>query len=185
MWCEYRYRDDVINIFHPDGEQWLTDHTLKHVINGYSGEGWKMLLHLDESTVSEMKVGSADFKKVSELYLKALKEVIENDYLNPRNASYSFRDDGKDRYFIIVDDSGFSVVIKRMGRSYILVTGYGMNDMDTRYLGDGFFQFKKLFNDKVYRRNGAIAEWNGKFESKTTIYKNLIKELPKNWEISL
>ena len=57
--------------------------------------------------------------------------------------------------------------------------------METRYLGDGFFQFKKLFNDSAYRLNGAIAEWNGKFEDKNTKYKNVFKELSENWELRL
>ena len=75
--------------------------------------------------------------------------------------------------------------MKKIGKKYVLLTGYGINDMDTKYLGDGYFKFKKLFDDSTYRKNAAIAEWNGKFEDDSSKYTNIKKELSENWEISL
>ena len=184
MWCEFRYEGNAFSVHHPDKES-LINHTLKHPINGYIEEGWDLYLNIDGS-VSDIKVGSSEFDKFSKSYLETLKKIIEGDYHDPRNASYTFIDKGKEKDFIVIlNDNGFTVIIRKIRNSYIFKTGYGFNEMDTKYLGSGYFQFKKLFSDSTYRRNAAIAEWNGKFEDSRTIYKNLKKELPNNWEISL
>lgn len=185
MLCKYKHRKDILSVFYPEGKDWLVEHTFKHVINNYAQEGWGIVLNLDDVDLSKVLPETEDYKKISNSYLEAVKRILQDDNVNPRNVSYSFRKGGKNHHFVVIDENGFSVVIKKMGKAYMLVTGYGFNDMETRYLGDGFFQFKKLFNDSAYRLNGAIAEWNGKFEDKNTKYKNVFKELSENWELRL
>ena len=183
MLCKLKNNGETLNIMLPENNSWLVSHTIKHPIKGYKEEGWN--LYIDED-ISEINENSSKVSEISDLYISLLKSFIEDDINSPRNASYSFSDKSKKNKFILVlNKDGFSVIMKKIGKKYVLLTGYGINDMDTKYLGDGYFKFKKLFDDSTYRKNAAIAEWNGKFEDDSSKYTNIKKELSENWEISL
>lgn len=184
MWAQYLHKNIKMSIVLPDDENWFINHVTKHFIDNYENEGWNLILDINLDRLYTIKETSKNFEVIKNSYLNHIKNAIENDHQNPRNASYEFLDTPGKKHIVIIDDMGFSIILRKQVENYVVITGYGHSDRDTRYLPDTFFKFSKLFSDKQFRLNAAIMEWNGRFDDILGPYTKVDRNIINNWEIS-
>lgn len=179
MLCEYKNQVSSVPVNIDKNKQNLLSHTYKHPVKGYHLENWH--LHIKED-ISSLKENDIDkLSKVSNQYLEIIKKIIEKDFYNPTNVSYTRVEYGNSKFFItIIDENGFSVILEKLKDSYLLKTCFGSNDKDQQHFGESTLQFARLLPESSLRKLNARRTWEFKFQNKKK-YKNICKEILENW----
>ncbi len=206
MYREVIHKGNAYSVSIPEDKFWHTFHVTKHVIESFEEEGFENFLDFSTEEISDSRNKqlnslhcSIDFNKNKKTFCKicvrmeecfeALTDIhkeyaehiydsLDNDQLDPRNATY-FDRKIYSRCLLVIDDEGVSIVSSLKDGKYLVRTAFGFNISNANEMS---LKFKKLYDDSDWRRDQAIMNWKDKFQNKKR-FNDIEKHNSENWRV--
>ena len=202
---ELIYKGIVYKVLMPRDKFWHTYHVTKHVINHFEDEGFINFMssgfqHIKKSREHQIDnlLCSIDFKKnnkifcaecknledchefissINDEYVNMIFESLENDQIDPCNATYYDRKISMD-CILIINDEGVSIIVGKKDDACLVRTAFGFSLHDASEMS---LKFRKLLDDSVWRKDQSIISWKDKFDQSR--FEDVDMHNSENWKL--
>ena len=102
---------------------------------------------------------------------------LENDQIDPCNATYYDRKISMD-CILIINDEGVSIIVGKKDDACLVRTAFGFSLHDASEMS---LKFRKLLDDSVWRKDQSIISWKDKFDQSR--FEDVDMHNSENWKL--